>query len=223
MFLPLNIYMVVASQLLGVAADQVPTYDFGQNCHSIATLNNSIERCANDEEDAHGKLRTLWADFSAADKERCETVTRAAWPSYVELLACLQIAQATNGIGARSSDETKSRTRRLLRRSSTARRVQARQSPDGWQPVAAAPPSPARTAGSVVTSVALRHRRIDGLAVHDLYVGSASSISAIVRTGEEALVDERLAASRLSPDEPVPTSPQSTLSCAPTCRRRSRS
>jgi hypothetical protein len=107
MFLPLNIYMVVASQLLGVAADQVPTYDFGQNCHSIATLNNSIERCANDEEDAHGKLRTLWADFSAADKERCETVTRAAWPSYVELLACLQIAQATNGIGARSSDDDK--------------------------------------------------------------------------------------------------------------------
>ena len=53
MFLPLNIYMVVASQLLGVAADQVPTYDFGQNCHSIATLNNSIEPCANDEEDAH--------------------------------------------------------------------------------------------------------------------------------------------------------------------------
>ena len=98
MFLPLNMYMVVASQLLGVAADQVPTYDFGQNCHSIATLNNSIERCANDEEDAHGQLRTLWADFSAADKERCETVTRAAWPSYVELLACLQIAQATNGI-----------------------------------------------------------------------------------------------------------------------------
>ena len=48
MFLPLNIYMVVASQLLGVAADQVPTYDFAQNCHSIATLNNSIERCAND-------------------------------------------------------------------------------------------------------------------------------------------------------------------------------
>jgi hypothetical protein len=107
MFLPLNMYMVVASQLLGVAADQVPTYDFGQNCHSIATLNNSIERCANDEEDAHGQLRTLWADFSAADKERCETVTRAAWPSYVELLACLQIAQATNGIGVRSSDGDK--------------------------------------------------------------------------------------------------------------------
>ena len=106
MFLPLNIYMVVASQLLGVAADQVPTYDFGQNCHSIATLNNSIERCANDEEDAHGKLRTLWADFSAADKERCEAVTRAAWPSYVELLACLQIAQATNGVGTRLSDDT---------------------------------------------------------------------------------------------------------------------
>ena len=95
MFLPLNMYMVVASQLLGVAADQVPTFDFGQNCRSIETLNNSIERCANDEENAHGKLRTLWADFSAADKERCEAVTRAAWPSYVELLACLQIAQAT--------------------------------------------------------------------------------------------------------------------------------
>ena len=34
-------------------------------------------------------------------------MTRAAWPSYVELLACLQIAQATNGIGARSSGDDK--------------------------------------------------------------------------------------------------------------------
>jgi hypothetical protein len=81
--------------------------DKGPDAPPHATLNNSIERCANDEEDAHGKLRTLWADFSAADKERCEAVTRAAWPSYVELLACLQIAQATNGIGARLSDDDK--------------------------------------------------------------------------------------------------------------------
>ena len=186
MFLPLNIYMVVASQLLGVAADQVPTYDFGQNCHSIATLNNSIERCANDEKDAHGKLRTLWADFSAADKERCEAVTRAAWPSYVELLACLQIAQATNGIGVHSLDDDKkpdSPARPLLRRSSIARRVQARQSPDGWQPVAAAPPSPARTAGLVVTSVAWRRRQIDGLTVHDLVRRVGELDQRLVRAG----------------------------------------
>jgi len=106
MFLPLNMYMVVASQLVGAIADQVPAFDFGQNCHSIATLNNTIERCANDEQAAHEQLKTLWSGFSAADKERCETVTRAAWPSYVELLACLQIARATE-IDARSSDDAK--------------------------------------------------------------------------------------------------------------------
>ena len=196
MFLPLNIYMVVASQLLGVAADQVPTYDFGQNCHSIATLNNSIERCANDEEDAHGKLRTLWADFSAADRERCETVTRAAWPSYVELLACLQIAQATNGVGARSSDDDKkpdspaaqdghrdefelgnhrtngnrSRPRHRLPRGPQAQ----------WRPA-----SRCGTTG------------LTALLSMTSYVGSARSISTLCGPGGRPLDDERLAASRL--------------------------
>jgi hypothetical protein len=178
----LNIYMVVASQLLGVAADQVPTYDFGQNCHSIATLNNSIERCANDEEDAHGKLRTLWADFSAADKERCETVTRAAWPSYVELLACLQIAQATNGIGTHSSGDDKTVRPGGHRPRDEPKLGDHRPDDNRSQPrhhLPRAPQAQWRPASRCGTT------RLTALLSNSLCLGSASSIRSFCGPGEE--------------------------------------
>jgi hypothetical protein len=99
----LIMWTIFASRLVVVAAaDEVPTYDFGPNCHSIATLNHSIERCTSDEEEARDKLARRWNEFSASNKDICETVTRAAGPSYVELLTCLQIGQATR----EDSDQT---------------------------------------------------------------------------------------------------------------------
>jgi hypothetical protein len=107
-------WLVFASRLVVVAAaDEVPAYDFGPNCRSIATLNHSIERCTSDEEEARDKLARQWNEFSSANKDICETVTRAAGPSYVELLTCLQIGQATGGdsetLGANTSDDRKRR------------------------------------------------------------------------------------------------------------------
>ena len=98
----LIMWVIFASQLVVVAADEVPTYDVAPNCRSIATLNHSIERCTSDEEDARNKLTRRWSEFSASNKDICETVTRAAGPSYVELLTCLQIGQATR----EDSDQT---------------------------------------------------------------------------------------------------------------------
>jgi hypothetical protein len=105
----LIMWVIFASRLVVVAAaGEVPTYDFGPTCRSIATLNHSIERCTSDEEEARAKLARQWNEFSPADKDICQTVTRAAGPSYVELLTCLQIGQATRPdsekVGANASD-----------------------------------------------------------------------------------------------------------------------
>ena len=94
MFLPLNIYMVVASQLLGVAADQVPTYDFGQNCHSIALVtagHTNVRRRA--------RARSEWSistvilpSYSVRVIRRvsCSQVTRRPWRSRRLPLAWLE-------------------------------------------------------------------------------------------------------------------------------------
>jgi hypothetical protein len=110
----LIMWVMFASRLVVVAAaDELPAYDFGPNCRSIATLNHSIERCSSDEEEARGKLARQWNEFSPADKDICETVARAAGPSYVELLTCLQIGQATREnpekSGANALDDAKRR------------------------------------------------------------------------------------------------------------------
>jgi hypothetical protein len=110
----LVMWLIFASRLVVVAAaGEVPTYDFGPNCRSIATLNHSIERCTSDEEEARDKLARQWNEFSSADKDICETVTRAAGPSYVELLTCLQIGRATREnpekTGANALDDGKRR------------------------------------------------------------------------------------------------------------------
>jgi hypothetical protein len=110
----LVMWLIFASRLVVVAAaGEVPTYDFGPNCRSIATLNHSIERCTSDEEEARDKLAHQWNEFSSTDKDICETVKRAAGPSYVELLTCLQIGQATREnpekTGANALDDGKRR------------------------------------------------------------------------------------------------------------------
>jgi hypothetical protein len=110
----LVMWLIFASRLVVVAAaGEVPTYDFGPNCRSIETLNHSIERCTSEEEEARDRLARQWNEFSSTDKDICETVTRAAGPSYVELLTCLQIGRATREnpekTGANALDDGKRR------------------------------------------------------------------------------------------------------------------
>jgi hypothetical protein len=56
-------------------------------------LSYSVETCMNDEKAAHEKLMSRWAQFASADKDNCEATTRAAGPSYMALLTCLEIAE----------------------------------------------------------------------------------------------------------------------------------
>jgi hypothetical protein len=47
----------------------------------------------NDEKMAREKLMSRWAQFERSDKDTCEATIRAAGPSYVALLTCLEIAE----------------------------------------------------------------------------------------------------------------------------------
>jgi len=47
----------------------------------------------NEEKAARGKLMARWPQFERSDKDTCEATIKAAGPSYVSLLNCLEIAE----------------------------------------------------------------------------------------------------------------------------------
>jgi hypothetical protein len=54
----------------------------------------SIEDCMRDEEAAKQQLSTLWASTSVPIRKRCESEARSlGTTSYIDLLACIQIAE----------------------------------------------------------------------------------------------------------------------------------
>jgi hypothetical protein len=50
-----------------------------------------LDSCADDEKSAREQLVKEWAKFPGADKTSCTEETEHFAPSYVELLACLQM------------------------------------------------------------------------------------------------------------------------------------
>ena len=57
----------------------------------------SITDCVRDEEEAKQQLSNLWASTSAPLRNRCESDARSlGTTSYLDLLACIQIAEDEN-------------------------------------------------------------------------------------------------------------------------------
>ena len=62
-----------------------------------STSAQSIADCVRDEEAAKQQLSTLWASTSAPIRNRCESDARSlGTTSYLDLLACIQIAEDEN-------------------------------------------------------------------------------------------------------------------------------
>jgi len=104
MFVPVSM-IVLASQLVIAVADDVPQFDIGRGCKIDSTsafdlnagMNETIKRCATDEQQAKDQLQMQWSGFANADRILCRGVTTndsSTPPSYVELLTCLQDQQA---------------------------------------------------------------------------------------------------------------------------------
>lgn len=98
----------------------MPLFDPRPGCGGVEALGLTNEQreadCLADEEQARDELKKRWPEFSAASRTECSQEIRIGGPpSYVELLACLDIARSltidagrTGAVGGTSSS-TKTR------------------------------------------------------------------------------------------------------------------
>jgi hypothetical protein len=112
----------VASLVLTQAFAQVPKLDIEKTCHAAQPLlgndntentgnlgnsgsTNTYQTCMQSETAAKKSAADLWSKVSATDRQNCVGLSKMVYPSYVELLSCLQMYNpATSGIT--SPDQT---------------------------------------------------------------------------------------------------------------------
>jgi hypothetical protein len=93
--MPALLPIILTGSYLMLAAERIPQLDTDQTCHAAAAVNSNEDVCKRDERDARGKLEQEWGQFTAAQQERCVSLSKlGGFPSYVELLTCLEMAAA---------------------------------------------------------------------------------------------------------------------------------
>lgn len=97
--MPALLPIMLARTHLVLAANQLPQFDIDPSCRAAATATTGVHRneevCKQDERSARGKLEQEWAQFAPEQRKRCMTLSRlGGFPSYVELLTCLEMAKS---------------------------------------------------------------------------------------------------------------------------------
>lgn len=101
------VLLAVAALLLpglAAAADQVPTYDVRPSCRGGSDTQAALESCLRSEADARTQLVAKWSQYPAATRRSCVAETGGEMQSYVELLTCLQIADAVKTLPKENMD-----------------------------------------------------------------------------------------------------------------------
>lgn len=91
--------------LAGAArADAVPSLDIEKTCRSAgrvdigssATEEESRNGCLRSEREARKEAERRWGDYTPAAKKQCQSQFQAGgYPSYVEMVTCLELASGT--------------------------------------------------------------------------------------------------------------------------------
>jgi hypothetical protein len=103
--------LAVASSLVTIAADNVPTLKVEPSCKAAGAegviTGRTTESCLNDEHSARDDLIKNWSTFSGDDKNHClSMISTGGSPSYVELLSCLEMSRDAKKIAqGRKLDE----------------------------------------------------------------------------------------------------------------------
>jgi hypothetical protein len=103
MLIPVSM-LILTSQLVIAVADDVPKFDISRGCKVDSNavfdpslgMNGTIKRCTDDEQKAKDQLQAEWSGYANSDRTMCigsTTADRAAPPSYVDLLTCIQDQQ----------------------------------------------------------------------------------------------------------------------------------
>jgi hypothetical protein len=97
--MPISFSMIIlSSQLVIAVADRVPKFDIARSCKlDVAataglTVDQSMKRCVQNEQQARQQLGKRWSKFPASARASCtgqESI--GGTPSYVSLLTCLQM------------------------------------------------------------------------------------------------------------------------------------
>lgn len=96
-----SLALLALAALAGPArADAVPKLDVERTCQSAAKAsvsdNASYDGCLRSEREARREAERRWGDFTPAAKKQCESQFRAGgYPSYVEMVTCLELASGT--------------------------------------------------------------------------------------------------------------------------------
>lgn len=97
----------LAALLLGVIAgparaDAVPDLDVERTCQSAQVANTSIsdqanyDGCLRSEREAKKEAERRWGSYTPAAKQQCRNQFKAGgYPSYVEMVTCLELASGT--------------------------------------------------------------------------------------------------------------------------------
>lgn len=83
-----------------LSAERMPRLDIQATCNAAVPLipgdRSPKEACFNDENGAQAELEKQWDTYPVALREKCVgEATVGSYPSYVELLTCLQIGNGT--------------------------------------------------------------------------------------------------------------------------------
>lgn len=83
-------------------ADAVPDLDVERTCQSAQVTNTSISEkanydgCLRSEREARKEAERHWSSYTPAAKRQCEDQFKAGgYPSYVEMVTCLELASGT--------------------------------------------------------------------------------------------------------------------------------
>ncbi|EJW11145.1 hypothetical protein A33M_3406 [Rhodovulum sp. PH10] len=78
---------------IALAAEEVPSFDVRPSCRGGSDTKAALDACLRQEDAAHDKLRSVWADYPAKARSGCVGQMDRELQSYVELLTCLQMSK----------------------------------------------------------------------------------------------------------------------------------
>jgi hypothetical protein len=101
---------VLLASLPAAAEVRIPNLDVEKACKSVSSLavgQVSSEKCLEQENAAKADLQKSWTTFQAGDRERCTGLaTAGGYPSYIELLTCVQMARDARNLEQKYKTDT---------------------------------------------------------------------------------------------------------------------
>jgi hypothetical protein len=96
--------------LLAAAEDRIPSLNVEEACKSVSSLATgqvSAEKCIEQENAARAELQKSWSTYASRDRERCSGLAVAGgYPSYIELLTCVQMDRDARALEEKYKSET---------------------------------------------------------------------------------------------------------------------